>query len=67
MTRKIQEELKNVSNLVELHESNLKLLKDYEIQLVRYYQELLTNTGKPGINPPKPPSRTVFSSSLGPD
>jgi hypothetical protein len=43
LTRKIQEELTNVSNLVELHESNLQLLKDYEVRLVKYYQELLSN------------------------
>ncbi len=37
LTRKILEELANVSDLVELHESNLRLLQDYEVRLVNYY------------------------------
>ena len=43
LTRKIQDELANVSNLVELHESNLKLLQDYEVRLVNYYHEIISS------------------------
>ena len=46
LTRKIQEELANVSNLVELHESNLKLLQDYEVRLVNYYHEIISSPAK---------------------
>ena len=46
LTRKIQDELANVSNLVELHESNLKLLQDYEVRLVNYYHEIISSPAK---------------------
>ncbi len=46
LTRKILEELANVSDLVELHESNLRLLQDYEVRLVNYYQEIISSPAK---------------------
>jgi len=61
VTRKIQEELANVSNLVELHESNLKLLQDYEVRLVNYYQEVISSPAKSEGLKPQMPFRSQIS------
>jgi hypothetical protein len=58
LTRKIQEELANVSDLVDLHESNLKLLQDYELRLVNYYHEIISNPGKNETPIPMQPFRS---------
>jgi hypothetical protein len=39
----IQEELNKVSELINLHEQNVNLLRSYELQLVQFYQKLLTS------------------------
>jgi len=58
LIRKIQEELSNVSDLVDLHESNLKLLQDYEVRLVNYYNEIIASPEKREVPIPIQPFRS---------